>query len=885
MSRSNFLVRQSAVKSLVRILAYAVALALRPLPSLAAEPGYPVLPIPETPLTLRAEATSCRFVAAHGRRGMVVGYAAESLEGWVYPFRIFHDYRVSFRREGASEAVPGSALVRDVVVNPESVTRIYSGQRFTVRETVFVPLDVAGFVILYQMDSREPLHILVAFQPDLNLMWPGGIGGQSYDWDPARRAILLQESSEKYSALVGSPIAGEHTQPGDYQRPWVADRTLSLELDIPAVSGTSRYYPLVVSCGIPGHYDAAETFETLLARTPELYSEAVAHYRKLVASNVQVETPDRDVNLAYSWARTTLDQAYVCNPFLGCGLVAGYGPSRDTRRPQYAWFFGGDALNNTFALEAAGDHDLARDAIRFIQKYQKKDTGEVFHELSQSAGLIDWFKDYPYGYRHADVSAMYLVAFRKLYRASGDLEFLRSSWDSLRAAYNYLVSRVDPQDGLVTVPVGGWGGDETVAEQVVKDIYLEALWVAGADSFAGLATLMGDSQMASDARARAEKARAAINAELWNAERSFFFYGFNGRGELLTQELGQPNWGIWLGAFDNDKAERALDRTAHASWVADWGLRSVPQGDPLYVGDSYGHGSVWPLGTGVQALAFYRYHRPLQAYPLWRALVEQSFLNSPGHVTEVLSGDFCRELDVSVPEQIWSSGMVITPLIRGLLGLEPYAPMAKLVMAPHLPPDWPGVKIRGLKIGRSTLNLEMEQAESQVTLKLDSSGPPVQIEFSPEIPLGSAGPRGEALQAMLNGRRIPVMLESHAQDAHAKLKFSADQKTELTIAFKAGVRPWLPSRTLNIGDGSRGLRILSSSLQGHTYRAEVEGVPRACSAFVISSPWQVRQVTGGKLSAHQGNEWWLIASATPESCHPRAQGSYQTWVLQVDFMR
>jgi glycogen debranching enzyme len=202
----------------------------------------------------------------------------------------------------------------------------------------------------------------------------------------------------------------------------------------------------------------------------------VKHYGKLIESGMQVETPDPRVNLAYTWARIALDQAHVCDPWLGCGLVAGYGPSRDTRRPQYAWFFGGDALHNTFALEASGDHTLARDAIRFIQKYQKKDTGEIFYELSQSAALIDWFKDYPYAYRHVDVSALYLAALRNLYRASGDIDFVRSSWDSIKAAYAYLVSRVDPSDGLVTIPPGGWGGDETIGEQVVKDVYLESVW-------------------------------------------------------------------------------------------------------------------------------------------------------------------------------------------------------------------------------------------------------------------------------------------------------------------------------------------------------------------------------------------------------------------------
>ncbi|MGO9268764.1 MAG: amylo-alpha-1,6-glucosidase [Terriglobia bacterium] len=834
-------------------------------------------------MTLRAAATSLRFIAAHGRRGMIVGYAAESLEGWVYPFRIFHDYRLGFRRPGSSAIIPGAATVREVIVNPESVTRVYSGQDFTVRETLFVPLDEGGLVILYQVDSRTPLHIAISFRPDLDLMWPGGIGGQSYSWDAERHAFALLESSGKYSALVGSALAGLHSEPDSYAEPWRADRTLSLELDIPVNSG-DRIFPVIASLTAPPYYDAAKTYRALLTGTPALYAEAAQHYQKLVADGVQIETPDRQFNLAYTWARIALDQAYVCNPWLGCGLVAGYGPSRDTRRPQYAWFFGGDALTNTFALEASGDHALARDAIRFIQKYQKKETGEIFHELSQSAGLIDWFKDYPYAYRHTDVSALYLVALRNLYRTSGDLDFVRSSWDSIKAAYGYLVSRVDPSDGLVTIPTGGWGGDETIGQQVVKDIYLESVWGAGAEATEGLANLVGDRDLAGDARGRAEKARASLGDKFWNPQRDFFFYGFSGKGDLLTQELNQPSWGIWMGVFEEEKSERALDNMAHARWEADWGTRSIPADDPLYIGDSYGHGSVWPLGTGEQALAFYSHHRPLEGFPLVRSLVEQSFLNSLGHVPEVLSGDFNRELDVSVPEQIWSSGTVITSLMRGMLGIDPYAPMSELHWTPHLPPDWSGVAIKNLRVGRSTLNLEMTQSDSEIKLSAEAAGPPVAITFAPEIALGS-----QNVRATVNGRPAAATFRLNEQDEHAEVKFDAEPKTEVVLRYEPGVRPWIPATNAAPGTESRGLRVLSSKLDGHVYSARVEGLARSCSSLFITTPWRVTRVEGGKVSAHQGNRWAFILAPNPELCNgePPApevgHGPYQTWTLRVEF--
>jgi glycogen debranching enzyme len=760
------------------ILCCLPALSFTPLAGVTAEAGFRAFQISQTPVTLRSTETARRFIAAHGRRGMVVGYAGETLEGWVYPFRIFHDYRTTFQVQGSAEAVSGKA--REVIVNPESVTEVYSGQGFTVRETLFVPLDEAGFLILYQVTSSLPLRIRIAFRPDLDLMWPGGMGGQSYGWDEHRHAFILQESSDRYSALVGSPVATDHSDPASYKRPWEADRTLSMGLDIPANTG-DRMFPVIATLTAPPFYDASKTYDSLLERTSALYQEAVEHYRKLVASGVQLKTPDPKVNLAYIWARIALDQAYVCNPWLGCGLVAGYGPSRDTRRPQYAWFFGGDALINSLALEASGDHGLAREAIRFIQKFQNKKNGEIIHELSQSAGLMDWFKNYPYAYRHTDASAMYLVAFRDLLDASGDSDFFRESWSHLQAAYQYLLSRVDPSDGLVTVPPGGWGGDETINQPVAKDVYLESLWVAGAEAFEELARLKGSRELASDAHARAEKARASLAAKFWDPGRNFFYFGYSGRGQLLKQELSQPNWGIWLGSFDAGISRRALDHMESKQWQTAWGTRSVPSDDPLYLPESYGHGSVWPLGTGVQALAFYRYHRPADGEKLVRTLVDQTFFDSLGHVPEVFSGDAYRELDVSVPEQIWSSGMVITTLMRGLLGLQPDALTPELRWEPHLPRDWPGVTITNLQVGQTTLSMEMKQSATEITLDVKESGPPLSMTFAPQIPSGS-----EKVRAMLNGRPLNATIRSYHQDTHAETQFRITPQTEVVLNFEGG---------------------------------------------------------------------------------------------------
>src|SRR5262249_13768449 len=157
-------------------------------------------------------------------------------------------------------------------------------------------------------------------------------------------------------------------------------------------------------------------------------------------------------------------------------------------------------------------------------------------------------------------------------------------------------------------------------------------------------------------------------------------------------------------------------------FLVPWGVRSMPSDAPNYQPDSYQHGSVWPITTANYVLASLAAHRPQQAWPMWRALVEQSFLDSPGHVPEVLSGASYRVLNVAVPEQTWSSAALLTSTVRGILGLEPNAPNDELRFEPHLPPQWIQVTISNFRLGNRRLKFSIRRSSSEIDLSLINDG-------------------------------------------------------------------------------------------------------------------------------------------------------------------
>src|SRR5215469_6973452 len=156
-------------------------------------------------LQLSRSARPWEFFCAIGSRAGLFGNEAGNLEAWVYPLKIFRNFHLNFLTEGRS--LPAETLGRTVSVRPESSTIIYSSDTFSVKETLFVPVHDPGALIIFEVETAQPLEIEVAFERDFALEWPAGLGGTYVDWEPKLRTFYFGEERRKYVAFVGSPSA------------------------------------------------------------------------------------------------------------------------------------------------------------------------------------------------------------------------------------------------------------------------------------------------------------------------------------------------------------------------------------------------------------------------------------------------------------------------------------------------------------------------------------------------------------------------------------------------------------------------------------------------------------------------------------------------------
>ena len=779
------------------------------------------------------------FLSAVGTRAGLFGDESGRMEAWVYPLKVFRNFRLQFEAEG--HWIPAEAVARNVTTRPESSTILYTGDTYTVRETLFVPVQEAGAVILLEVESEKPLNVRVSFERDFQLEWPAALGATFSAWDPRLHAFLFGEEQKRYAALIGSPTAtNEHLE---YQTNYSASTETSFDLGVTSQKTESRM--VVMSASVHGPAEAETTYQQLLSNSAKLLSESADYYRSYLARTVSLELPDAQLQQAYDWSRISLLQGLVNNPFLGPGLIAGYRTSGTSQRPGFAWFFGRDAMWTSLALDADGDFATTRSALEFLSKFQRDD-GKIPHEIAQTATLVDWFKNYPYPYISADATPLYIVGFNDYVTASGDMAFAREKWDSLWKAYQFLHSTYDSQGMPQNVGIGhGWveGGPLL---PVKGEIYQSGVAAAALRAIANLARLTGKDDVSRQVAQESSHLEELLNHAFWLADKKRYAFALDPAGKPVDEPSVLATVPMWFHLLREEQAEPMISELAAPEHEADWGMRIISAVSPNYSGGGYHYGAVWPLFTGWASVGEYQYHRALPAYLNLRANALLALDGSLGHVTEVLSGDYYQPLSTSSPHQIWSAAMVVSPLLRGLFGLSADANSHVLTFAPHVPADWTAFAIKNIHAGSCALDLHYQRSEEGFTLEADRSGTgDCTLEFSPAI-----SPAAEVMNVEMSGHLVPYRILKSTVDQHLSVRFPVLKGlNKLHVAVRNDFGVSVPSGLPPLGTASRGLRVLSESWSAAKDRLDLE------IAGVHGSTYELGVRNAAQLSRVEGAEW------------------------------
>jgi glycogen debranching enzyme len=831
-------------------------------------------PLSASGLSLERPTHPGAFFDVLGRRAAVFGYEHRGFEAWAYPLKILEDFRLSFSLEGYPLDVPAEDMLATINTRPEATIFTYSHAAFTIRQTLFAPIDQPAVVMLLDVRTTLPMRITASFRPRLRLMWPAGLMTANVSWNETDHLYTLTEESRRFAGAIGAPAARDLSLMPYQEEP--RDVAVSFAIDVSVQEADSRFIPIVIAGSVKGADDAAATCRKVLADVLDLYAATVSHYREIAERTTSVRTPVEQLDSAFAWAKVGIDKGVVTNPLLGTGLVAGYRTSGESERPGFAWFFGRDSLWTSLASTSIGDFETVRMALEFLEKFQRDD-GKIPHEISQSASLIPWFTEYPYSWASADATPLYVIAHADYWRASGDVEFLKANWPSILKAYRFTAATDSDGNALIeNTGVGhGWveGGALYPAHE---EIYMQGLWIEALRGLAELAEVMNDATLVSSAGSTAERVREAVERVYWLDDRGFYAFATAqprkspsvaepgprretrqkrldalAAARLIDEDTVLPAVPLWWRTLDERRAQQEIDRLGSGALATDWGARLLSARSGLYDPLSYHYGSVWPLFTGWAAMAAYQYGRPHVGYQAVTANALLTYDGALGYVTELLSGDFNAPFGRSSHHQIWSEAMVVTPLVRGLLGVHTARAGTVLHFAPQLPADWDRVSLNNVAAGTGRYDLKLERGGGRMTITLDGrpGAAPARAPASPglhEFVVAPAFPLDAVVQsASVNGRPAPIEVTRRGDVQQARLTIKAPP-AHTTIAFRYVEGSDVYAQPLAPAPGAEngGLRILRSTAARDRLRLLLEGRGGRRYRLVVRTPHRIDTAPG-----------------------------------------
>ncbi|MGI8958834.1 MAG: amylo-alpha-1,6-glucosidase [Bryobacteraceae bacterium] len=788
----------------------AIAADLAPLPNFSTTPSslQIVSPcVPRIPWTVA------------GEHGGLFGRQNGKFEAWLWPVKILSDFKISAELSGYPVPIDVNALAAEIRVTPAETIITYSHAAFTVRQHMLAPRGVAmpatGTVVFFEIESVRALELTFAFTPEMLRMWPApNFGRPNGEWVPHgdSGAYVLHTDNPRFSAIVAMP----HTHPGTLVPYQEHPQTYPLELKLSYDPKRDRgsVFPLVMALAT-GSTPYAQA-SAINAAIPQLYSQTHDYYAHFFDHRLTVDTPDRRINEALQWAEVAIDQMQVKHG-AETGLVAGYYESADSARPGFGWFFGRDTLFTLYAVNSYGDFALTRRALDFLIHRQRAD-GKIMHEFSQSAQDVDW-KSTPYFYAAADANPLFIMTMWDYFKISGDLAYIKSNWESLRKAYAFTRAHDSDGDGIYENTEGTGWVESWPPGMPHQEIYLAALDQQSAQAMSRLAAHMNDDQLSEAAQKVADHIREKLESEYFEPASNFYAFSRNADGKLDHTATVYPAIAWWNGTLALQHAKPTLTRWASHEFSTDWGLRDISDRTAFYDPISYHQGSVWPLFTGWTSLAEYRAGRPLSAYAHLMQNADLTWAQDLGSVTELLSGEFFQPLGRSSSHQMWSSAMVVTPLLRGLFGLDWHATNRTLRLTPHLPAGWDRAVLRNVPLGSSTVDLKYERSGDHLIVTVATKQPQVLCLVAgnaAERPCNSSAPHSVSVPLRVVEISVPASLPIEGSIT-AQLKvlnedYSARQAT-FTFEALGGSRYELPIRLHRAGISVEGSEVTGDNLR------------------------------------------------------------------------
>jgi len=463
--------------------------------------------------------------------------------------------------------------------------------------------------------------------------------------------------------------------------------------------------------------------------------------------------------------------------------------------PMFTGLFGRDVITAGWQSAMLGPRALAGalDAVAATQAteddaWRDAEPGKLIHELRAGplAALGLTPRDAYYGSQ--TTPALFVLALSELWHWTGDDQLLDEHLDVARRAMAWAITVGDLDgDGFLEYrmrsPLGlrnqAWKDsneairdtDGTISEGPIATVEEQAFFLLALERMAEICIALGEDDEAEAHLGRARALRTRWHGAFWMPHERFYAMALDGAKRQVRSIGSNPGHALGAGMVPVELAERVADRLLAPDLFSGWGVRSLSSAHPSFNPFAYHLGSVWPVEQATFALGFKRYGLDRHLDRLADAVFEAAVASPDGRLAEALTGHARTDVPMPVPypaanvPQAWSASALVQ-LVQIVLGLYPFAPLRVLaVVRPRLPAWVPELTVRGLRVGRASVDLRFRRRDdgSAAWAVIRRQGPLLVVGAGPPNDVGLGHPAERLELALLD--RAPGRLARAARIA------------------------------------------------------------------------------------------------------------------------
>lgn len=411
--------------------------------------------------------------------------------------------------------------------------------------------------------------------------------------------------------------------------------------------------------------------------------------------------------------------------------------------PWYVTLFGRDSLiaslqnmivNPRFSLGALDK--LAEFQAKEIDDWRDAQPGKILHEIR--FGELSHFGRTPHSpyYGTADATPLYLITLHEAWKWLGDISILEKYKETALKCLDWIERYGDlDQDGFQEYQTRSDKGYENMAWKDSGDAvvypdgttvkqpkalcelqgYVFDAWMRMAEAF----EFLGDIALSANLRKKAKTLQERFEQKFWLEDKDFYAFALDPNKKPVETIASNVGHCLWSGIASPEHAQKVVKRFFDPDLWCGWGIRTLSTLNRAYNPFSYHRGSVWPHDNGLIALGFKRYGFHNECARVARDISEAASYFVSHRLPELYAGiertrsSFPVQYPGANVPQAWAAGSIFH-LIQAMLGIQADAPHGCLYVDPHLPKWLPQLKLSGLQVGDSSVDIEFTR-EKDVT--------------------------------------------------------------------------------------------------------------------------------------------------------------------------